>query len=114
MSADKVESLGEFLRRSKADLSKGGPAKARFIAKVMSQVRAIVAEAKGAVPEAAKAAEPEPSPTKPTRDPSRVIAIQAKPGIVFGPGGTVQMTQSESMRADEELGYNPDFGGTQQ
>lgn len=105
MSTGKTEQLRDFLNRSRTDLSKRGPAKDRFVGKVMAQVEAILAE----TVMLAAAAQPEPKPA-PKRDPDRVITIKAK-NLRLGPGGVVQMTGSESMQADEELGRSPFANG---
>lgn len=105
MSTGRTEQLRDFLKRSRTDLSKNGPAKDRFVGKVMAQVEAILVEA--AQPMAT--AQPELKPA-PKRDPDRVITIKAK-NLRLGPGGVVQMTGSESMQADEELGRSPFANG---
>lgn len=108
MSESNVEQLRELLNRSKTDLSKKGPAKDRFIAKVMGHVTAI--NAATATPAPAPKPQPDSKPA-PKRDPNRIIQIKAK-NLELGPGGSVQMTGSDSMRADEENGNSPFVGGS--
>jgi hypothetical protein len=94
-----LDQLETFLKRAKTNLGTKGPARDRFIANVMAQARAIAPTGPGG--------EVKPKPKKaPSRDPNRVMTFEPK-NLNLGPGGSVQMTSSESMRADEELGHSP-------
>lgn len=94
-----LEQLETFLKRAKTNLGTKGPARDRFIANVMAQARAIAPQ----VPAAKVGPKPK---TAPSRDPNRVMSFEPK-NLHLGPGGSVQMTSSESMKADEELGHSP-------
>lgn len=94
-----LDQLETFLKRAKTNLGTKGPARDRFIANVLTQARAIACPA--------PAADVQPKrKTPPSRDPNRVMTFEPR-NLHLGPGGSVQMTSSESMKADEELGHSP-------
>ena len=107
-NSDPLGQLEAYLKRSKVNLIEKGPVRDRFINSVMDRVRAAMPSRPG---EVVPQAEPQPKPVNsPPRDPDRVMTIKAK-NLEIGPGGSVQMTGTESMRADEEMGRSPFVGG---
>lgn len=101
-----IDDLEKRLNRARTNLAMRTPGRKAFIADIMKQVRDIAIAASPQAPVVPTAAT-EPSPTTPTRDPSRVMTFTPPARLILGPGGSTQMSPSDSMRADEELGRSP-------